>query len=148
MVVIRRAAGRGKSTVACSLTERLPATVPIKTLSGRADHPAHVEYLGEDDFCSRSCGDGCVSAREELSLNVVLDGRHFHGRNQREQVLEFCSQLQTSWAILECVSSSTNRARTLGKGGSGGRSTQPRTGRQTYITKSKKLGSRLTTPNL
>ena len=40
---------------------------------------------------------------EDAELNVLLDGRTFSRRYQRERVIEFCPQVGTTWATLECV---------------------------------------------
>jgi adenylylsulfate kinase len=40
---------------------------------------------------------------KDAGLHVLLDGRTFSRRYQRERVIEFCSQVGTTWATLECV---------------------------------------------
>jgi len=42
---------------------------------------------------------------KHADLKVLLDGRTFSRRYQRDRVIEFCSQLGTHWAMLECVCS-------------------------------------------
>ena len=42
---------------------------------------------------------------KHTELKVLLDGRTFSRRYQRERVIEFCSQIGTTWAMLECVCS-------------------------------------------
>jgi len=42
---------------------------------------------------------------KDAELYVLLDGRTFSRRYQRERVIEFCSQVGTTWATLECVCS-------------------------------------------
>jgi adenylylsulfate kinase len=40
---------------------------------------------------------------KDAGLKVLLDGRTFSRRYQRERVFEFCRQVGTTWATLECV---------------------------------------------
>ena len=40
---------------------------------------------------------------KDAGLHVLLDGRTFSRRYQRERAIEFCSHLGTPWAMLECV---------------------------------------------
>ena len=47
------------------------------------------------------------------SLYVILDGRTFSQRYQRERVFKFCSQLGAKWAMLECVCSEQTALRRL-----------------------------------
>ena len=42
---------------------------------------------------------------KHAELHVLLDGRTFSRRYQRDRVIEFCSQVGTTWAMLECVCS-------------------------------------------
>lgn len=104
MVVISMAGlpGTGKS----ALAQRLPGAVLDKDIIRAALFAAaHVEYSQEqDDFCQeimlQTAG---YLLGKNLSLYILLDGRTFSRRYQRERVIEFCSQLRTRWAILECV---------------------------------------------
>src|SRR5271169_2362760 len=103
VVIMAGLPGTGKSTVARSLAERLPGTVLDKdTIRAALFAPAHVEYSRvQDDFCQKiMLQTAAYLLGRNLSPYVLLDGRTFSRRYQREQVLEFCSQLQTSWAIL------------------------------------------------
>jgi adenylylsulfate kinase len=40
---------------------------------------------------------------KDAGLHILLDGRTFSRRYQRERVIEFCRQVGTTWAMLECV---------------------------------------------
>ncbi len=40
---------------------------------------------------------------KDAELHFLLDGRRFSRRYQRERVIEFCLQVGTTWATLECV---------------------------------------------
>jgi predicted kinase len=108
VVIMAGLPGTGKSTVAGSLAQRLPGAVLDKDMIRAAlFNPAHVEYSRvQDDFCQQIMLQtaGYLLGRS-VPPYVLLDGRTFSRRYQREQVFEFCSQLQTSWAILECVCS-------------------------------------------
>lgn len=100
--------GSGKSTLARALAERLPATVLDKDMIRAALFaPAYVEYSRvQDDFCQEiMLQTAAYLLGRNLSSHILLDGRTFSRRYQRERVFEFCSQLQKGWAILECVCS-------------------------------------------
>jgi len=108
VVIMAGLPGTGKSTVARSLAERLPGAVLDKdTIRAALFTPAHVEYSrAQDDFCQEiMLQTAAYLLGRNSSSCVFLDGRTFSRRYQRERVLEFCSQLQTRWAILECVCS-------------------------------------------
>ena len=108
LVIMAGLPGTGKSTVARSLAERLPGVVLDKDIIRAALFPpAHVEYSRvQDDFCQQiMLQTAAYLLGRNPSTCVLLDGRTFSRRYQREQVLEFCSQWQTRWAILECVCS-------------------------------------------
>jgi predicted kinase len=108
VVIMAGLPGTGKSTVARSLAQRLSGAVLNKDIIRAALFaPTHIEYLRvQDDFCQEiMLQTAAYLLRKDLSLHVFLDGRTFSLRYQRERVLEFCSQLETRWAILECVCS-------------------------------------------
>ena len=108
VVIMAGLPGTGKSTVACSLAQRLPCAVLDKDMIRSALFtPPHVEYSRvQDDFCQEiMLQTTAYLLRKNLSLYVLLGGRTFSRSYQRERVLEFCSQLETQWAILECVCS-------------------------------------------
>jgi predicted kinase len=108
VVIMAGLPGTGKSTVACSLAQRLPCAVLDKDMIRSALFtPPHVEYSRvQDDFCQEiMLQTTAYLLGKNWSLYVLLDGRTFSRRYQRERVLEFCSQLETQWAILECVCS-------------------------------------------
>jgi adenylylsulfate kinase len=108
LVIMAGLPGTGKSTVARSLAQRLPGTVLDKDII-RASlfTPAQVDYSRvQDDFCQEiMLQTAAYLLGRTLSLYVFLDGRTFSRHYQRERVLAFCSQLETRWAILECVCS-------------------------------------------
>jgi predicted kinase len=108
IVIMAGLPGTGKSTVARSLARRLSGAVLDKDIIRAALFaPAQVEYSQvQDDFCQEiMLQTAAYLLGKNLSLHVLLDGRTFSRRYQRERVFEFCSQLGTGWAILECVCS-------------------------------------------
>lgn len=108
IVIMAGLPGTGKSTLARELAGRLSGAVLDKDIIRAALFPpALVEYsLRQDDFCQEIM---LQTARYLLgrnaSLPVLLDGRTFSRRYQRERVFEVCSQLGASWALLECICS-------------------------------------------
>jgi predicted kinase len=100
--------GTGKSTLARSLAQRLPAAVLDKdTIRAALFPPAHIEYSrAQDDFCQEiMLQTAAYLLGRNSSAYILLDGRTFSRRYQRERVLQFCTQLRTPLAILECVCS-------------------------------------------
>ena len=117
VVIMAGLPGSGKSTVARALAERLPATVLDKDVIRAALFaPAHVEYSrAQDDFCQEIMLQTAAYLLGRNLSYIFLDGRTFSRRYQRERVLEFCSQLEKRWAILECVCSETTALARLEK---------------------------------
>jgi predicted kinase len=116
IVIMAGLPGTGKSTVARSLAQRLPAAVLDKDIIRAAlFSAAHFEYSREqDDFCQEiMLQTATYLLRKNSSLYVILDGRTFSQRYQRERVFKFCSQLGTRWAMLECVCSEQTALRRL-----------------------------------
>jgi len=96
----------GKSTLARALAERLSGAVLDKDVIRAAlFEPGHVEYsLAQDDFCQEiMLQTAAFLLAKDAKLYVLLDGRMFSRRYQRERVIEFCRKAGTPWAILECV---------------------------------------------
>lgn len=110
IVIIAGLPGTGKSTLARALAQRLPAAVLDKdSIRASLFQPAYVEYsLGQDDFCQEIMLQtaGYLLAKDS-KLHVLLDGRTFSRRYQRDRVIEFCSRMGTTWATLECVCAET-----------------------------------------
>src|SRR5277367_4386566 len=106
VVIMAGLPGTGKSTVARALAQRFPGAVLDKDIIRAALFaPERVEYSrAQDDFCQEiMLQTAAYLLGRKSSLSVLLDGRTFSRRYQRDRVLEFCSQLRTRWAILECV---------------------------------------------
>jgi predicted kinase len=108
--------GTGKSTLARALSQRLPCAVLDKdAIRAALFQPAHVEYsLAQDDFCQEiMLQTAAYLLTKDAGLHVVLDGRTFSRRYQRERVIEFCRQVGTNSAALECVCSEQTALRRL-----------------------------------
>jgi predicted kinase len=106
IVIMAGLPGTGKSTLARALAQGLPGAVLDKDVIRAAlFEPGLVEYsLAQDDFCQEIMLQtaGYLLAKH-AELHVLLDGRTFSRRYQRERVIEFCEKVGTAWAVLECV---------------------------------------------
>ena len=108
IVIIAGLPGTGKSTLARALAQRLPGAVLDKdAIRASLFEPPYVEYsLSQDDFCEEiMLQTAAYLLSKHAELKVLLDGRTFSRRYQRDRVIEFCSQVGTTWATLECVCS-------------------------------------------
>jgi predicted kinase len=108
VVIMAGLPGTGKSTLARALALRVAGAVLDKDIIRAALFtPAYVEYSrAQDDFCQEIMLQAAAYLLgRNLSVHIFLDGRTFSRRYQRERVIEFCSQLKSGWAILECVCS-------------------------------------------
>ncbi len=108
IVIIAGLPGTGKSTLAQALAQRLPAAVLDKdSIRASLFPPAYIEYSRpQDDFCQEiMLQTATYLLSKHADLRILLDGRTFSRCYQRDRVIEFCSQLRTTWATLECVCS-------------------------------------------
>jgi len=106
IVIMAGLPGTGKSTLAQALAQRLPGAVLDKdAIRAALFEPAHVEYsIVQDDFCQEiMLKTAAYLLAKDGELHVLLDGRTFSRRYQRERAIEFCLQMGTTWAMLECV---------------------------------------------
>jgi predicted kinase len=106
IVIMAGLPGTGKSTLARLLAQRLPGAVLDKdTIRPALFQPPYVEYsLAQDDFCQEIVlQTAAYLLSKNAGLHVFLDGRTFSRRYQRGRAIEFCGQVGTTWAILECV---------------------------------------------
>jgi predicted kinase len=106
IVIMAGLPGTGKSTLARAVARRLPGAVLDKdAIRAALFSPAHIEYsLTQDDFCQEiMLQTAAYLLAKDTELHVLLDGRTFSRRYQRERVIEFCSQVGATWATLECV---------------------------------------------
>ena len=116
LVIMAGLPGTGKSTVAQALAHTLPGALLDKDIIRAALFaPAHVEYsIEQDDFCQEiMLQTAAYLLAKNPSLCVILDGRTFSRRYQRQRVFEFCAQMKTQWAILECVCAEETALRRL-----------------------------------
>jgi adenylylsulfate kinase len=108
IVIMAGLPGTGKSTLARALAQRLPGAVLDKdAIRASLFEPTYIEYsLSQDDFCGEvMLQTAAYLLSKHAELSVLLDGRTFSRRYQRDRVIEFGSQVGASWAILECVCS-------------------------------------------
>jgi predicted kinase len=106
IVIMAGLPGTGKSTLARLLAQRLTGVVLDKDLiRATLFSQAQIEYSQmRDDFCQEiMLQPAAYLLDKDSSLYIFLDGRPFSLRYQRQRVLEFCLQVRTKWAILECV---------------------------------------------
>lgn len=106
IVIMAGLPGTGKSTLARELARRLRGAVLDKdAIRAALFQPALVEYsLAQDDFCQEiMLKTAAYLLAKDADFYVLLDGRTFSRRYQRERVIEYCPQVGTTWAMLECV---------------------------------------------
>jgi predicted kinase len=116
IVIMAGLPGTGKSTVARELAHRLRGVVLDKdAIRAALFAPAQVEYsLTQDDFCQEiMLRTAAYLLAKDSEIPILLDGRTFSRRYQRQQVIEFCRQIGTTWAILECVCTEQTALRRL-----------------------------------
>ena len=116
IVIMAGLPGTGKSTLARALAQRLPGAVLDKdSIRAALFQPAHVEYSpAQDDFCQDiMLQTAAYLLAKDAELDVLLDGRTFSRRYQRERVIEFCQNAGTTWSILECVCAEQTALRRL-----------------------------------
>ncbi len=110
--------GTGKSTLARALAEGLEGRMLDKDVVRAAlFEPGFVEYsVEQDDFCMEILLEAAgYLLKKHSGLHVILDGRTFSKRYQRERVVEFCARAGTTWAVVECVCSEETALRRLGE---------------------------------
>jgi predicted kinase len=108
IVIMAGLPGTGKSTLARALAQRLPVAILDKdSIRTSLFEPAYVEYSrSQDDFCGEiMLQTAAYLLSKHAELHVLLDGRTFSRRYQRDRVIEFSSQVGSTWATLECVCS-------------------------------------------
>src|SRR5438105_15447956 len=106
IVIVAGLPGTGKTTVARALAQRLPGAVLDKdAIRAALFQPAHVEYsLPQDDFCQEiMLQTAAYLLAKDAELHVLLDGRTFSRRYQRERGIELCMQVGSTSATRECV---------------------------------------------
>ena len=108
IVMIAGLPGTGKSTLARALAQQLPGAVLDKdSIRVSLFQPPYIEYSQpQDDFCQQiMLQTAAYLLSKHVDLHILLDGRTFSRRYQRDRVIEFCAQVGTTCATLECVCS-------------------------------------------
>lgn len=98
VVVLAGLPGTGKSTLAAALAPALPGAVLDKDVIRAVLFPEQlVEYSArQDDFCQEvMLRTAAYLLGQDRSLNIILDGRTFSQRYQRDRVIQFCEQVRT-----------------------------------------------------
>ena len=106
IVILAGLPGTGKSTLARALALRLGGAVLDKDeIRAALFQSAYIEYsAAQDDFCQEiMLQTAAYLLAKDAGLHVLLDGRTFSRRYQRERTMEFCRQVGTTWTMLECV---------------------------------------------
>jgi predicted kinase len=106
IVLLAGLPGSGKSTLARALAQGIPAAVLDKdTIRAALFQPLYVEYsVEQDDFCQEiMLQTAAYLLAKDAAMTVLLDGRTFSRRYQRERVIDFCAHTGAEWAILECI---------------------------------------------
>ena len=106
IVIMAGLPGTGKSTLARALAQRLRGAVLDKdAIRAALFQPSHIEYSrAQDDFCQEiMLQTAAYLLAPDANLHVLLDGRTFSRRYQRERAIEICRQVGAAWAVLECV---------------------------------------------
>jgi adenylylsulfate kinase len=135
--------GTGKSTLARALAQRLPGAVLDKdAIRAALFQPAYVEYsLAQDDFCQEiMLQTAAYLLARDAELHVLLDGRTFSRRYQRERAMEFCRQVGAACATLECVCAERSALARLAEA-------MAQNTHRSSIGKFARRGSRSTAPN-
>ena len=116
IVILAGLPGTGKSTLARALAERLGGAVLDKDVIRAAlFEPGRVAYSQEqDDFVQEvMLRTAAWLLRCDPSMTVLLDGRTFSRRYQRERVIGFCAEIRTEWRMIECVCAERTAVRRL-----------------------------------
>jgi adenylylsulfate kinase len=106
IVILAGLPGTGKSTLARALAARLGAAVLDKDVIRVALFaPGRIEYSREqDDFVLEiMLQTAAWLLRRDPPLTLLLDGRTFSRRYQRERVIRFCDEIGAEWRMIECV---------------------------------------------
>jgi adenylylsulfate kinase len=116
IVILAGLPGAGKSTLARAIAERVGGSVLDKDVIRAAlFEPGRVAYSQEqDDFVQELMLQAAAwLLKRDRQRIVLLDGRTFSRRYQRERVVEFCAEIDTEWRMIECVCSEENAVRRL-----------------------------------
>ncbi len=109
IVILAGLPGSGKSTLAHELARKLPAVAILDKDIIRAAlfAPEHIEYsTTQDDFCQEIMLEtAAYLLKGDHKRCVLLDGRTFSRRYQRQRAFDFSHQINTPCAIIECVCS-------------------------------------------
>ena len=105
LIIMAGLPGTGKSTLARAVASRIGAYVLDKDQIRASLFPAElIEYSREqDDFVLRVMLKvaGWI-IRRDTKRTVILDGRPFTKKYQRDHVINFAEWMKTRWRIVEC----------------------------------------------
>lgn len=107
--------GTGKSTLARALAERTGGAVLDKDVIRAALFGARVEYTQEqDDFVQEvMLRTAAWLLAKHPGMTVLLDGRTFSRRYQRERAMAACAEMGAEWRMIECVCAEETAVRRL-----------------------------------
>jgi predicted kinase len=108
LVVFAGLPGTGKSSLVRELARHLPAVVLDKDLIRAALFPPdEIEYsIRQDDFCvTVMLQVAGYLFEKDARKTVILDGRPYTRAYQVQQVVDFCSEREVPWRLIECVCS-------------------------------------------
>ncbi len=116
LIVMAGLPATGKSTIAQTLAEELPAIVLNKDeVRAALFPPSEIEYsTQQDDFCLDIMLQVAeYMLRKDRDKIVILDGRTFSRGYQIDQVAEVAQELGVPLRIIECVCSDETARRRL-----------------------------------
>jgi adenylylsulfate kinase len=116
IVILAGLPGTGKSTLARAVAKRVGGAVLDKDVIRAAlFEPGRVEYSQrQDDFVQEiMLQTAAWLLAKDPKLVVLLDGRTFSRRYQRERAIGYSTEIGTEWRMIECVCTEETAVRRL-----------------------------------